>query len=325
MLRSARLHLTLAFTALALAACSSSGSGSSSTTGGSGGSGGSGGAPAPAEPEVKEDLQGRDYDLVVPDGLDTSKPAPLLLALHGFVGIADQTPWLGIDSYMHLRQEAQKRGIILALPHGTIDKEVGSWSWNGTDACCGWDTMADDVGYLMAVISDIEKKQNVDAKRIFFLGHSNGGFMAHRLACDRSSRIAGIVSLAGEVYKNEKLCVAAHPIAVLQVQGDADKTVSYEGGSPLGIAGIPKAPGAVETIETWAAKNHCDETADTSEANIDLVTDLDGDETAKTVYKGCAGNGQTELWTIHGGPHSPKFNDTWAPRVIDFLMAHPKE
>jgi polyhydroxybutyrate depolymerase len=329
MIAAPRLALASPLLALVLVACSSSsassgGEGGSTTTATSAGSGGSGGSAPLVEPEVKEDLQGREYDLVVPDALDPSEPAPLLLALHGFVAIADKTPWFGIDGYMHLREETQKRGIILALPHGTVDKAVGSWSWNGTDACCGWDTNANDIGYLMAVISDIESKYKVDPKRIFFLGHSNGGFMSHRIACDRSSRIAGIVSLAGGVYKREKDCVAAHPVAVLQVHGDADKTISYEGGPPLGYAGIPIAPGAVETVETWAAKNHCGATPDTS-ATVDLVTNLDGSETTKTVYSGCEANGQTELWTIKGGPHSPKFNATWAPSVIDFLMAHPKE
>ena len=55
------------------------------------------------------------------------------------------------------------------------------------------------------------------------------------------------------------------------------------------------------------------------------MTNLDGAETKKSVYKGCEANGDTELWTIEGGPHSPAFNATWAPTVIDFLMAHPKE
>lgn len=319
------------FTGLFLVACGSSSSSNSTGATGSGGgsattgSGGNGGEAPLVEPEVKEDLQGREYDLVVPMDLDPSKPAPLLFALHGFVGIANKTPWLGIDSYMRLREEAAKRGMILVLPHGTVDKGVGSWSWNGTDACCGWDTMADDMGYLMAVISDVESKHKIDDKRIFFLGHSNGGFMAHRAACDRSSRIAGIVSLAGETFKNAKACVAAHPVAMLQVQGTADKTVKYDGGPPLGIAGIPPAPGAEDTAKIWAEKNHCDETPDTSAAAIDLVTNLDGAETKKTVYKNCEGNGATELWTIEGGPHSPAFNESWAPSVIDFLMAHPKE
>ncbi|MEO7329263.1 MAG: alpha/beta fold hydrolase [Minicystis sp.] len=328
-------HSAVAATLLAglvLVACGSSSSNTTGTTGSGGGgttsssgtAGGGGDAPL-VEPDVKEDLGGRDYDLKVPADLDMTKPAPLLLALHGFVGIAEKTPWLSMDAYMHLHEETDKRGMILALPHGTIDKDVGSWSWNGTDACCGWDTMANDVAYLMAVISDIESKYNVDKKRIFFLGHSNGGFMAHRLACDRSSRIAGIVSLAGETFKHPKDCIAANPIAMLQVQGTADKTVSYTGGSPLGIAGIPPAPGAEDTAKIWAAKNHCEATPDTGGAAIDLVTNLAGAETKKTAYKGCEANGDTELWTIENGPHSPAFNATWAPTVIDFLMAHPKE
>ena len=38
---------------------------------------------------------------------------------------------------------------------------------------------------------------NVDPGRVCLIGHSNGGFMSHRFACDRADLVAAIVSLAG--------------------------------------------------------------------------------------------------------------------------------
>ena len=43
----------------------------------------------------------------------------------------------------------------------------------------------------------------IDEKRIWAFGHSNGGFMVNRMACDMADKIAGIVSMAGETYKNQ--------------------------------------------------------------------------------------------------------------------------
>jgi polyhydroxybutyrate depolymerase len=311
--RLAALPLALG---LALAACSS---------GGGGAGGGGGQAPArPADPAVKKDLQGRSYDVKMPMGLDPAKEAPLLVMIHGFS--TSKTANEDMDMYMRVSPEANKRGVVVALPLGTFDSVISRYEWNATDACCGFDTPdANDIGYIMAMIDDIDQhKQKIDKKRIFVLGHSNGGFMANRLACDQADVFAGIVSLAGATYKDQKKCAASAPIAMLQVHGDADMTVPFGGGHPEGVAQLPLAPGAEETVLDWATKNRCGTTPDTSAAPIDLAADLPGAETSKKVYKGCEGNGATELWIIHGGPHSPDFGPAWAPSVLDFLMAHPK-
>ena len=148
--------------------------------------------------------------------------------------------------------------------------------------------------------------------------------MAHRLACDAASRFAGIVSLAGAVYKNETKCAASAPIAMLQVHGTADELVLYDGGSPYDVVGIPEAPGAIETTETWAVKNRCAGAPDTSAAAEDLDTSLAGAETTSQVHGGCEANGATELWTLADGAHSPAFGPAWPGVALDFLAAHPK-
>ncbi|MFT3764904.1 MAG: prolyl oligopeptidase family serine peptidase [Minicystis sp.] len=304
---------------------SSTGGTASSSTTGTGGAGGQSDARPPDVP-VTVDLQGRTYDLKVPSGYDPTKPAPLLLELHGFSDAnLTQHPWDDEENANRLAPEADMRGVFLALPHGTVDKQFNHYFWNGTDSCCDFNsTGVNDVGYLMAVIEDIKAKYNIDDKRIFAFGHSNGGFMVNRLACDQASKIAGIVSLAGGTYKDQTKCAASAPVAFLQVHGDADGTVPYAGGHPEDVAVLPVAPGAIETAQDWAKKNRCSPKADTSGMPFDIVADLDGSETIPLRFQGCEGNGATELWTMHLGPHSPDFNASWAPRVLDFLLAHPK-
>jgi poly(3-hydroxybutyrate) depolymerase len=36
----------------------------------------------------------------------------------------------------------------------------------------------DDEGYLISIIDLVSAKYNVDLKRVYLIGHSNGGFMA---------------------------------------------------------------------------------------------------------------------------------------------------
>lgn len=276
----------------------------------------------PSDKAVVEDLQGRSYLLHEPSAPST-EPRPLLVMLHGFT--ESPTPEEDMESEMHVLPEADKRGIYVAQPRGSEDTVFGKHAWNATDACCGWNLNdANDIGYIHAMVTEIESKHAIDSKRIFIFGHSNGGFMAHRLACDSAGRFAGIVSLAGAPWKSPERCQPSAPIAMLQVHGDADTVVLYEGGGPYGIVGLASAPGAEELTRMWRDKNRCAEAADTSAAPVDLVEDLPGAETTKTIYTGCEGNGATELWTIDKGIHSPKFNASFASAILDFLLHSPK-
>ncbi len=325
-LPSLRVGVGLAALVLLSAACSSGGdaggTGGATTTASASGTGG-GSAARGVDPVITKDLQGRTYTLKIPATLDPAKPAPLLVMLHGFS--TSPTAPQDMDEYMAMSPAANARGMIVALPLGTHDTVIDKYEWNATDSCCGFDTPdANDIGYIAAMVDEVTAKYKIDPKRIFVLGHSNGGFMAHRLACDEADKIAAIVSLAGGTFKNQKKCAASAPISVLQVHGDADGTISYTGGPPLNVAQLPPAPGAVETMADWAVKNRCDKTPDTTAPAIDLATDLAGAETTKAIYKNCEAGVANELWTIHGGPHSPAFGPTWAPAVLDFLMAHPK-
>jgi polyhydroxybutyrate depolymerase len=112
---------------------------------------------------------------------------------------------------------------------GSTTDSSGRRFWNATDGCCDFERREiDDVGYIDAVIDDMRAQYNIDPRRIFLLGHSNGGFMAHRLACDRAG-IDGILSVAGPSPLSVTSCDHA-PRRVLHVHGDADDVVAFEGG-----------------------------------------------------------------------------------------------
>src|SRR5581483_6123544 len=181
------------------------------------------------------------------------------------------------------------------------------------DYCCGttFTPKPDDVAYLTAIMDDVRLRYRVDEQRVFVVGHSNGGFMSHRMACDRPDRIAAIVSLAGAQWKDVSRCAPATGVSVLEVHGDADLVVQY-GGSDL-------YPGAVETTQDWATLDGCNPTTRSAGAQLDLTSDLAGPETQRVQHDGCPPGRDVELWTIHGGAHMPDFNSTWAGTLYDFL------
>ena len=255
----------------------------------------------------------RPYEMDVPAGLDASKPAPLVILLHGFGenGFVQR-------AYFGLGALVDTHGFLFAYPDGTKNS-TGQRFWNATDACCDFEhTGVDDVAYVDAVIADVRAHYNVDPKRIFVTGHSNGGYMSHRFACDRAKTVAAFVALAGDDWKDATKCQPSEPVAVLQVHGDMDDAVQYNGN---GVT-----PSAHDSVAGWAQKNGCVASpTDTTQPPKDLDKALAGAETTVERWTGCKPGGAAELWTIHGAGHIPTFQQpAWPEAIWSWFAAHPK-
>jgi polyhydroxybutyrate depolymerase len=160
------------------------------------------------------------------------------------------------------------------------------------------------------------------------MGHSNGGFMSHRLACDRAQRIAAIVSLAGAQWDDPTRCAPVEPVSVLEIHGDADTTIRYGGGSTANAdAGIVGGtyPSAHTTVATWAQKNGCTGALADTGQTLDVDALLPGNETKVETYGGCPASIDVQLWTIQGGIHEPNLNrPAFGQMVWGFMSAHAR-
>lgn len=281
------------------------------------------GETAPSTPDVEPDTSpmGGDRPVTpyVPDSYRSSIPTPLVILLHGYGASG-----LVQEIYFGLRTVASERGFVLLSPDGTWDED-GSRFWNATDSCCDFfHTEVDDSVYLRGLIDEAKGRFNIDPKRVFVMGHSNGGYMSYRMACDHADAIAGIASLAGAMYLDPASCKPSAPVAVLQMHGTADDTVLYEGGNTLASWDAPY-PGARQTAESWAALNGCVLDPNAALPALDLVPENDGAETSVESWaQDCRGNGEVQLWTMHDEPHIPDIGPSFTRAVLDFLLAHEK-
>ena len=271
--------------------------------------------------EVAPPDPARPFEVFTPSSYDPATPMPLVILLHGFGASGDIQ-----EAFFQVQPLAEERGFLYVHPDGTTN-QIGSQFWNATDACCGFQSEVDDVAYLTAIIDQVSAEKNVDPNRIYVMGHSNGGFMSYRMACELADRVAAIASFAGATFADEDDCAPSEPVSVLQVHGTADETIAYEGGATPIINGT--YPGALESTATWAAYNGCSTEPAATGTTLDLLPDVAGAESSVQSYGDCPAGVAVELWTMEGGPHVPTLNfaDGSRPMVqgmVDFLLAHPK-
>ena len=256
----------------------------------------------------------RPYSEFVPSSYSSKSPVPLVVLLHGYGSSGKQQ-----ETYMNFSAVAEQRGFILAYPDGTVDA-TGKQFWNATEVCCNFFIDVDDDAYLISILNDMESKYSIDRKRIYFVGHSNGGFMSYRMACKHSDRIAAIASLAGATFLNSSDCAAKEPVSVLQVHGTSDTTILYNGGAILG----KQYPSATASVTQWATVNRCSNNSTPRADKLDLVTTITGSETSISSWNNCRNGTEVELWTVDQGGHTPAISTTFASKVYDFLASHPK-
>lgn len=260
----------------------------------------------------------RPVELLVPRDYDGKSARPLVLVLHGHsvTGILQL-------AYSRLNNLVDEQGVFVMAPDGLVNEEGNNY-WNATTACCDfYDSDVDDAGYLRGLIDEVSGVYNIDPKRVFLWGHSNGGFMAYRMACDHADVIAGIVSLAGATHFEAADCSPSESVSILQIHGTEDGSVLFEGGGGVGDA-AGAYPGAHATMEQWGSHNACAATRSVDSTRHDLDSSLDGEETRVEHQDDCPTGIGVDLWVIEGGVHIPPLRPNFDNLMWDWMSTHPK-
>jgi len=170
----------------------------------------------------------------VPARVRPARPAPLLLVLHGAGGTGPD-----FERYTGFSELADREGFVAVYP-SAVNRFWTIGAGGGPD----------DVRFLTELLDRLQGELCVDPARVFVTGLSNGGGMSARLACALGDRIAAAAPVAG-AYGDLPPCEPARPVSVLEMHGDADPVVPYEGDGP------GSESSAVGFAGAWAERNGC--------------------------------------------------------------------
>jgi polyhydroxybutyrate depolymerase len=289
-----------------------------------------GGEPAAEEPAVEVTVEpgtregtvetavgDRTYRLHVPPGV--AEAVPLVVALHGGGGSGQQ--FAGENG---LEAIADDEGFVVVHPDG-IAGPAGARTWNAGN-CCGAAAAqgVDDIAFLRVLVAQLQQELPIDLDRIYAVGHSNGGMLAYRLACEAADLFAAVGLQAGALGIDG--CEPSQPVSLLHIHGTDDPNVPMAGGRGSGPSGTDYRS-VRASLEAVATAGGCDD--EPTEA-----TDA-GETTRRTLTWSCPGGVEVQLATVEGGRHG-WFGGSRAERrdgpstadssrlIWAFLDAHPR-
>ena len=151
----------------------------------------------------------RVYRLVVPDSVDLSKPAPLVISFHGIlIDSKDVMPL-----YTRLSRSAKQHGFVLAYPNA-INRAWGIMP----------EKVKQDLAFFDALVERLSDDYKIDSDRVYVMGMSNGGYFAHLVGAERSETVAAVASHSGPLGLQTLLggIDAKRKFPVLIAHGDKD-------------------------------------------------------------------------------------------------------
>ncbi len=164
--------------------------------------------------------QPRSWIVYAPPAYNPSRPTPVVILLHGR---PSNGPAMAAISRMN--EVAARRGFIVVYPEGFHHE------WNAYYDLVHQPAIApqDDISFLKTLSEDLGVDFNVDRRRLYVAGFSNGGFMTLRLACSASDYFAAFASVSAELYTQLTTHCQGSPAPIVLMHGTADPSVAYNG------------------------------------------------------------------------------------------------
>jgi polyhydroxybutyrate depolymerase len=261
----------------------------------------------------------RHYRVHVPNSC-LGRQVPLVVMLHG--GLTNGN-FVAYESKM--TQKSNRDGFIVVYPEGGYGLGKNLLTWNA-GGCCGpaQKNQSDDVGFIREMILQLQKDHQIDPRRIYVAGSSNGGMMAYRVGAELGDMIAAVGSVNGCLLTDGELTLRS-PISVVAFNGTKDKVIVLKGGTGSMLGYKITCPPARDTMEKFATKLGCK-----PEPQKEVIGPV-----VKESYSGGADGAEVTLYSLPmahfwpGGrrpyPSSTAKELNATDVMCEFFWAHPKK
>jgi polyhydroxybutyrate depolymerase len=254
----------------------------------------------------------RHYVVHLPKGYDEQQHYPVVVLLHGENQEADD-----MERLTRFNELADKNSIIAVYPSALH----GRWNFGAVEPRPAYrrgpygrrgyprypgpppqqqderrrQGRADDIDFFQSMLDKLARKYSLDTSRVYFAGLSDGGFMAIKIGCGLSDRVAAIATVGAAMPKT-MVCVPDRPLPVIMINGTSDPVVKYDGG--VGKNGRVPTISVEDTAKEFAKLNRCAEKPSHSKLP---EHEKGGMETKVDIYDGCQANAQVALYSVKGG------------------------
>ncbi|MCA3626958.1 MAG: hypothetical protein IOC49_06915 [Methylobacterium sp.] len=223
-------------------------------------------------------------------------PRSVLIDLHG-LRPANWKNWIAPA----LQGLADREGLLVLRPEAINFR----WNYAAPDAMQSagqkiGNDVADDVGFITALIDAKVSTGFADPARVYVTGDSRGGIMAFELMCKASQKIAAAgPMIASMMEKQLAACNPERPVPVMAINGTMDDNIFYDGWIREGKRQLSTP----EVMDFWRRQHGCSEQRGDPIPKREGVT---GDRTSiwKITWMGCRQEGAVLLYRVNGGGHS---------------------
>jgi polyhydroxybutyrate depolymerase len=241
-------------------------------------------------------IGGRQRVFYLYEPRDLKPGAPLLFVFHGGGGDGGEAR-VGTGNEFELL--ADRYGFLVVYPNGV------DMNWNGCRKLQNARRERrgiDDVSFVDAMIAQEIARHHIDPKRIFAVGHSNGGAISYRLILERPNAFAGIAAISSNLPTPDNMECQPMPMAkpVMVINGTADPVNPYEGGTNARGTSNGRTLSTDETVRYFTNVNGLADPPRVAR----LPHKNDSDKTWVEQRSWTApGKPSVVLYTIHGGGH----------------------
>lgn len=208
---------------------------------------------------------------------------PLIISLHGMgSNIVYQNHFFNAARFIGDKQ------FVLVIPSGI----KRAWDF--------FPHQKRDRDFILELIKKLKQNYDIDSKRIYLVGHSNGGIFALNLAC-RLEGIAGVIGINTLVNYHPIQCIKK-PFNVTLLHGLEDSVIKYSQGR--------------KNFRKMGNYNGCDTNTTHTKVSLELEHTFGIIEN----FNGCVDGIKTELYTLVNQTHSKPLSLELVDKILSNLL-----